>query len=394
MHFFCMYEKESVTLHAKKPKSMQKNRVILWHALALFCLLSLHALAIPTYRNGEVQRLIHVLNIDPKVLHEGEQLFDVDGRKIRVVVARNVVQTVGFQLFTDEMKKVLHSPVPDFLERYFLQMAYPQSDRPRERMAREDRFYFKKGSFETVATLRPDYAFSLDFDHKRYQASWSSEDREVLTVTFPAVHELLSGENKQEAENNVEADMKNVVAEDVGSVDEAELRPTLQNDYLMKRGATYMNKLFSSDMYYHRQNDSLKLVADVSHPLESVANMMLAPDAQSALTLKVQQVLYGYKRKNFEVPLKNWVAYCRSNGCELYYGIESFENDEVKTTIIAVNEEQGYNHVLFLTIPVEVIDRQCGDMTGTLQAFIPMHNVKSLVAQYHKVEKRKRHYEP
>ena len=136
------------------------------------------------------------------------------------------------------------------------------------------------------------------------------------------------------------------------------------------------------------------LVSDVSHPLESVANMIINPASRSTLNLKIQQVLYGYKKKNFDVPLNKWIAYCMDNGCELYYGIESFDNETVKATVIAVNTAENYNHILYVIIPVKTIENGEGDISGTLQTFIPMHNVTSLLAQYNKIEKkRKRQYE-
>ncbi len=370
---------------------MALREIIICQALLFFCSIPVQSQL--SFRTAELERLISELHIDANSLHEGIQTFDVNNQKVSVVVARNMVQSVGYQLFSDEMKTAINSPALNFLERYFLQMTYPQSDRPCDRMLREDRVIFKKGSLATVATIRPDDAFSLNYNQKWYQASWSRDDKDILAISFPAVHELISGETKIESENNVENDIINVNIENLHQVDESELLPTQQKNYLLKRGGTYMNNLFTSEIYYQRQNDSLVLVSDVSHPLESVANMMIDPAFHSSLNLKLQQVLYGYKRKSFVVPMKSWIAYCKNNGCELYYGIESFDKDGVKATVVAVNTTENYNHILYLSIPVEAIDTGKGDISGTLQAFIPMHNVKSLLSKYNKVEKRKRNYE-
>ena len=372
---------------------MTLRETIICLTLLFFCSISVQSQVSVSFRTSELERLVSELHIDVNSLHEGTHFFDANNQKVRVVVARNMVQSVGCHLFSDQMKASIHSPALNFLERYFLQLAYPQKDRPCDRRMREDRFSILKGSLATIATIRPEDAFSLNYGQKRYVASWSRNGKEILTVSFPATHELLSGENKIEAESNVEADMMFASTDYSEKVDVSELLPTLQKNFLMRPGGTYLNKLFRSDLYYQQQNDSLFLISDISHPLESVANMLLKPSMQSTLTLKLQQVLYGYKKKSFDVPLKNWIAYCKGSDCELYYSVESFNQEAVKATVMAVNLAENYNHILYLHIPLQVIDTGQGDISGTLQTFIPMHNVKSLLSKYHKVEKRKRDYE-
>lgn len=361
---------------------------------ALVLLLWQPLFAASGFRSDELKRLVGELRLNVDSLPDGSFLFDVNGREVKICVLHDMVQSVGYNLFSDDFKAAAHSPVLDFLERYFLQLDHPQQDRPRERMMREDRFSFTKGSLATVATLHPGDAFTFGYEQKRYVALWMSGEKVVLSVAFPATHEMISGENKQEAEEHVEDDIRYVQTGYDEEVNEEMLSPTAQKNYLMRRGSTYMNELFSSDLYYQRQNDSLVLVADVSHPLESVANMIISPSCKADLNLKVEQVLYGYKRKQFEVPLGKWIAYCLNNGCELYYGIESFDQEAVRATVIAVNMAENYNHLLFVTIPLTVIETGSGDLAGTLQTFIPMHNVKSLLEKYKKVDsKRKKHYE-
>ena len=343
---------------------------------------------VTSFRSAELQRLVTILCVETDSLKEGVNSCMAGGRQVKLVKNHGQVTFVGYDLFSDELKAAARTPILNFLERYFLQLDYPTTDRPAARMMREDRFHFDTGSLATVATLRADDAFSYGFENKRYVATWSREGLPVLSVSFPAEHELISGENKKEAELNVENDIRQAPMDGVPPVNEAVLSPTVQNDYLVKRGSTYMRDLLTSDLYYQRRDSTLMLICDTNHPLESAANLMLSPEGGAGFTLKMKQVLYGYKKKLYDVPLSNWIAYCLKGGCELYFGAESIDDKEIKATVIAVNVAENFNHVLFVNIPLSVIEQGKGEIAAHLESFIPMHNVQNLFAKYRTVKNK------
>ena len=92
--------------------------------------------------------------------------------------------------------------------------------------------------------------------------------------------------------------------------------------------------------------------------------------------------------------LKQWIAYCIQSGCELFFGVEAYESDNIKASIIAVNEAEGYNHVLFVDIPISIIGSPSGEISATLETFIPMHNVMGLFAKFreNKIKQSKIYY--
>lgn len=90
-----------------------------------FSTLQLHAGTI-VFRTAELQRLASVLHICADSLHEGTNTFTVEGRSLRLRCQQGRVQTIGCHLFTDETRSALGTPIPDFLERYFLQLDHPQ----------------------------------------------------------------------------------------------------------------------------------------------------------------------------------------------------------------------------------------------------------------------------
>ena len=334
-----------------------KKHLLLTCCLVLLSLMHSPSLveAAPTFRSQKLQKLAAALRLNADSLREGQNLLTVNNRQVKVTVVGGQVTALGYDLFTDELKAVAATPILTFLERYFLQMDYPEADRPTDRMLREDRFQFKTGSRSTVAKLRPDDAFSFNYELRKYVATWTRDNLPLLTVSFPANHELISGENKIESERNFAADVLHAVVQPLSAVDASVLTPTLQNDFYIKKGGNYMNENIVADLYYQKSPAGFSLLQNVSHPLESAGNMAMEAAISTGYNLKVTQVMYGYKM-----------------------------------TIFAVNAAENYNHLLFLNVPLSVIDRRQGDIQARLETFIPMHNVTNIMAKYRKNKNKER----
>lgn len=328
---------------------------------------SLTASAQTTYRTAELQRLAKVLAIDGTTLHDGYNVLVADQRKVVVGVSKNTVNHIGLQLFNEEMRRMDHTPVLHFLERYFLQLKYPSSVTSANNMIRDDQFRFLTGSLQTVDELLPTDAFSFSYDKRLYTVSWKREGQPILEVCFPVEYELISGENKIEAENNLMADIQQAVV-----TGEAP-RPALSQHYL--------NDQFSSRLYEQKG----ELVFSERHPAETVVNMMLSQQTKGAFVIKMTQLSYGFQKTTFSVPLRQWIAFCQNSGCLLYVGIEDIkENGDISAVVLAVNEAENYNHVLTVTVPSEAIREKTGTIEARIWPYVPTHNVQNLFDTYRK----------
>ena len=310
----------------------------------------------------------------------------IDGRTAYILVEGGIVENIGYQLFTPEMKACGNASMMDFLERYFMELIHPSADKPANLMMRDDRFKIEKGTLNTVLQLRPEDGFGYSYAQKKYVATWVRNGEELLTVSFPMEYELIKGVTKIEAENAFEQLLRAVV---VGNrprlVPDIEvMTPSKIEGYYILEGGSYIDKRLNADTYYQRSAGSYSLVCDMSHPAETAANMMLSIDAVGDYKLNISQSIYGFKRKQFTVPLRQWVAMCQDLGCSLYFGIESFNEKEVSASVIAVNDNESYNHVMFVRIPLHVIDEKQGIIDARLDTYVPMHNVSNLFQAYRK----------
>ena len=344
---------------------MMRQRLI--YIIIGVALLLTSASAKTVYRTAELQRLASVLAIDTAVLQEGYN-YVMSGQQRLVVTKKNhTICHIGLHLFSEDMRRVGDTPVMDFLERYFLQLNYPPKVTNAHNMIRDDQFRFVTGTLQTVNDLKPTDAFSFSYDKRLYTASWTREGLPLLVVSFPVEYELISGENKIEAENHLQADILATAVTNEAPKPAPELSTPFDQ--------------FSAKLYRQRG----ALVFSERHPAETVANMMISQQAKGAFRLNLTQVSYGFQKTTFNVPLCQWIAFCQNTGCQLYVGIEEVtEKGDVSAVVLAVNEAENYNHVLTITVPFDLLRARQGQIEARIYPYVPVHNVENLFAAYGK----------
>lgn len=288
---------------------------------------SLALMAQPRFRTAELQRLATAVQLNADSLGEGYSHPMGKGQRLTVHVSGKTIDHIGLRLFADELRSASSLPILDFLERYFLQLKYPPTVKTASLMIRDDEFRFLTGSLATVDNLMTDDSFSYESDQHRYTATWTRNGVTLLSVSFPVEYELISGENKIEAEDNLKADV------------------------------------------LHTKN---------TIPVDSLANF-------GNYQLHVTQLSYGFRKATFDVPFSQWAAFCLSRGCELQYGIEEeAPNGDVKMVVLAVNTKENYNHVMSIVIPAEAIRTKRGIVEARLYPYIPTHNIGNMFASFRK----------
>ena len=255
------------------------------------------------------------------------------------------------------------------MERYFLQLKYPPTVKTASNMLRDDQFHFLKGSIAVIDEIRPTDDFAFNNDNHCYTATWNRDGKILLSVSFPVEYELISGENKIEAEDNLLSDIQNTkVSHD------SPLTTHLSE-------STYINDCFSNRLYYQKG----KLISSSNHPAETLANLMLSTQARGQYDISVTQISYGFQKIVFQVPLRQWIAFCQNSGCQLYFGIDTMnEQGDISAVVLAVNQAENYNHVLTINMDAESLDARKGTIEARLYPYVPTHNVLNMFADYRK----------
>ena len=338
------------------------------------------------FRTELLRQLAHSLRLTPDSLPNGFSCKTVDGNCLSIIKEDNVITHLGYHMFSEESHSSNRSDVLSFIERMFLYLMYP-GERTQAWILRDYKLKFEKGGISDVKTIAADDEFSMSIQSgKKATAIWSRNNKPFIKFTFPMEYALLSGEDKVEAETCLENDILKTPIEAFRpqplNVDL--MAKGVQGGYYTRKGNSYIVKHLNSDTYYQLIDEKPSLLLDITFPAESSANLMLDTATDGNYQLNIKQILYGFKQKQFTVPLKQWLSFCHQQGCQLYFGVEKVLGTEIRASLIAVNEMAGYNHVMFVTIPFKLIDDKQGTIEAQSHAYVPMHNVTSLFESYKK----------
>lgn len=285
------------------------------------------------------------------------------------------VSHIGYRLFDPGLSIVQPSPVYNFLERYLLELDLP-SDISRSLRLERDQVYVQ-GSLNILASLDGTEEFVIDRrPYLKYRVYWTSGGKELLSLSFNMECQLLMGCIIAEQEKNLVRDLRRTLPYSVAMPDKpvrGEL--TKADDFYILHGRNYMQDHIRNDLFFRKAGERFVLVEDTEHPLQAISDILLTGQSTKDYKLDVCLDKYGYKTEGFTVTWKQWVAFCKEEGCEFFFGVKSRTDEAIVGTFFAVNDQMGYNHMMNVTFPLSLLEGGDGQLAARLYAYIPLHNV-------------------
>ena len=234
---------------------------------------------------------------------------------------------IGLPLFKNDVKKNTNTYIADFLERYNLYFRLLDKT-DRDIIIRDKKLEVDVEKFFKADSLCD---FALNFDGKKYTALWQKDGFVVCSFGFENNFNLIFGLNAAESQQY------------------------------------FIDEVLNFKAAGKHQNNNYE------YTIENIAAGLL-----KGYTLNVTHNLYNYEKKKYAIQFYDFANYCISNNCTVFVGVERVENDTITATIIYKNSDFGYNHLLYLKIPQSVLTTKRGEIFGSLNTFIPTHNVKKL----------------
>lgn len=308
-----------------------------------------------------------------------EGMFSYGGRQLRVRTnAFGDVSHIGYRIFDNSLMAAYGaSPVFDFLERYLLELDLRLDGRTPEARMALDKVVCSKGNISMLHSMGAETEFNIEVIKRRmFRLTWTTGNR-TLRITFAADYQLLTGTDAVELEGILERDMKRVspIAGDAIIDEWADAKVSRSGDLMITDSGEYLSKMIRSDVYLRERNGRRVLLADASKPLQTVSNIMITGQYVTDIPLALTLDRYGYKKTKMDVTVQQFVAYCKMEGCKLYFGTKTHTADRITGTVFALNENMAYNHVLSIDFPLSIINGSGGKATGTVYAYIPLQNV-------------------
>ncbi len=330
----------------------------------------------PAFRSDRLETMADALGrARVEALPDGESLLSWSGATVSVVKCGGTVEHIGYALFSGEQRELIGPTVGHFVERYSLEADLPlQREKTLEVQLMEDGVSFPKGGgLDSLLPLSLEPGLSLKLSElggRWYLLEWGS-----FSMMFPSDAELLLGRTRQEDERRLPGELASApdpVAPPLPSAGELSER----TDHILEQalGCYYLPSL-NADRYF---TASVEPVDAPEYPSETFANILAGLVDAGSITVQVRRSVYGLQWDYFTIPLRALIGYSQQFGCTPYWGVIARDGELMEGELILRNAAAGFNHVLRLQVPYEVLALKEGSILARLTPYVPTHSLKYL----------------
>ncbi len=305
---------------------------------------------------------------------------------------RNEVEHIGATLFHEGI--IQRSPlIYDFLERYYLSICLPlERIKSIGQQIQEDDIVIETGNLNMFPNLRKiNKVVTENLSGKRCRVLWQQEDTVVCSLSFPMKYQLIAGADLVELEDRlINRVLTHRETTTILSNEDFKKEGYWEDAFFIKEGESYiLEQLNSNTFYLPDKNGQLHAVWDKAYPVESAFNVMLCPEVESKFILECQLMKFGNKQEDFCCPLRQWLSFCLSEGCQPYFGITTLTDRSLSGICIMRNEKYGYNHLLRIRLLLDDFGKSEGTVYAKWHAFIPTGSIKDLYEDLKNSQKHK-----
>ena len=351
-----------------------------------------HAVDFRTDRLEKIAKKTGLLPmLDTLTSGEHTSLTVYKGRPLTVIVSRGRIVHIGHALFSADQRAAFGQVVCNFLERYSLELAIPTHPHfsAQERMKNDD-VSFLYGNMDLLPQITQDSTVVTHIqtlNERGYTVSWMRDTTMLCLVSFPIEYDILMGTDMDERERRLFHEVIRDSLSDDGDLlpqpSRPQLRKAWQDNYYTLPGNNYLlDNLTNSQYFMAVSTDCFVPIYSRVYPLESLANLFTTNLVDNDFTLRIRLRKYGFKTDTVSVPLRQWMRYCRHEGCTPFFGSISFEEKgKAICELIMHNKEMGYNHIMKLTFPMDIFDDRRGVIDARLNSYVTSSRIKKLLIE-------------
>lgn len=345
---------------------------------------ALQANAAPSFRTQKLEALAKAIKLNlPEQLGintDNDSTWNYAGKTLRIRTnSYGDVSHIGYHLFDSRWAARYEAQsLLDYIERYALEQDAPKSQTDPAEYASRQRITFIEGKPAMVCLLTPETPVTIQEKERRgYIVEWTS-NRQKVSMLVPADYQLFTGANAIELENIFERDICRIpttLMADVLPDEWANCTLSHSENILIASNGSYLSSQIRSDLYLQKGAEKNSLIVDSERPLQSVNNILLTGYFNQEIPLELTIDKYGYLKSKLKITLQQFICYCRQEKCKLYIGIKTRTNDQITTTLFALNTQMAYNHTISLDFPLSILRDGTGIIKGTLYAYTPLQNI-------------------
>jgi hypothetical protein len=347
------------------------------------------------FASENIKKIFNQLPLDCKrVLVEKKECdCSLDGfvYHIKCEMDGDELNLIGLNVFEDSIYKHNNKAIFSFIEREFLKFILDNSIERVTRREEDHVKFFYSNSFQGRKMLNsPDNYFqnvisdingiSIKQTSVQYNVILINSKGEKIEIEFPIINTLISGKDKKELDDDIFKEFsKDIhITTNIQKNNNSDLSFNNKGNLLVSEGENFLIKDFSSNRYYIKDKDSLKLVFDKMYVEESFSNMFLSylPYNQN-ITIDIKFKSYGNIEKNKSLTINNFLSHF-DDQFKIFFGIEDSCKDHLRGTVLLYNPALNFLHLMDIKTDATSLFGLQGHLTATFYPYIPTHNIKDL----------------
>lgn len=308
----------------------------------------------------------------------GDSLTVYNGYTVKIKSAGDSISHIGLNLFNPEWAQIVDSQILDFIESALLYEIIMGTQ------AEESDIVIVEGELSDFKNLGPNSSINITNSNAReLTVEWVSENGKTTMVTLPIVYETIRGRSRGEIEAAFISKLKKPhkrikVPVDI---DPADLEPYGEEDYIMP-GPKYLDRRITRNIYL-ASTDASDIIWDTAKPTESISNLFSGTPINADFDMVITFIKHEYgEQEKLKTSVENLLAVAQEEGCDPFWGLESFDGTRLIGSLFLYNAQQGYDHVVKIECnPAEIIEGN-GEITARAYLYIPTNNVRTLDEPY------------
>ena len=338
------------------------------------------AFAAPSYHTPRLAQMANAIALNlPDSLEaniDTDSLSTYNGRQLHIKTNNTgAVSHIGYKLFAFSDAKDPYMPIFDFIERYLLELDLRLDGRSREERMDIDQVVLAKGTLNLLDAIKPETFPNIEeITRRMFRISWNINGQE-LALSFPASCQLILGANAIELELTAEKDIMSMPTT-LSPIDWSSAIVSKSQGLLVIEGESFISEMIRSDIFLKEIDGERKLLCDSLTPTKSISNIMVTGVFDEEIPMALRMNRYGQLVDTLEVTLQQFVSFCQSEGCKLFFGIKTINKDELSGAIFAPNDKLGYSHLLSVVFPLGILKGEDLKVKGTSYVYIPMNQVE------------------
>lgn len=309
---------------------------------------------------------------------DGMHSVNIDGRTYDILIKGDEIKRIKRTVIYGDFRQLIDSTIVDYIEEAYAANLL-SIDSPKF-----DDIEIINGNWAMLEALGNLVECNLVYDEFKYITIALKSDKYELSIRFGIDYQKFNSGTRTDIENRFIEELVAYKVEKCREIPNYTVDELVDigNGNFLLRGTSYLTTRINQNSYLSKDaSDSLCFIVNAKQPVATFSNMVVLGVGYDAV-LKMSILTHEYgTQTTVTVPLEQFIQYCISKGCEIYWGYDRLESGVLYGTIFCCNKTQGYEHIANLHCDLGNLGKDNFAIESRVSLFIPTTNVQNTVSK-------------